>query len=105
MSYRIEFDKMLWDESVEGARIKSFISGNQQVRIVKFSEDFVEQDWCQKGHVGYVIDGKFSIDYNGTLELYKKGDIIFIPEGEQSKHKTILDKGEKVTLLLFEIID
>jgi len=105
MSYLIEFDKIPWDESVKGVRIKPFINENQQVRIVEFSEGFVEPDWCQEGHVGYVLDGKFSIDYTGTLERYKKGDVIFIPKGEQAKHKAILGKDEKVTLLLFEIIE
>jgi len=90
---------------LDGKRFKIFINGNQQVRLVEFSEGFVEPDWCKKGHTGYVLDGAFAIDYNGNLERYKKGDVIFIPKGEQSKHKAILEKGEKVTLLLFEIIE
>ena len=32
-------------------------------------------------------------------------DVIFIPKDEKAKHKAILGKGEKVILLLFEIID
>ncbi|RBQ23339.1 hypothetical protein ALNOE001_08980 [Candidatus Methanobinarius endosymbioticus] len=86
----IEFDKISWDESTKGARIKSFINGNQQVRMVEYSEDFVEKDWCQEGHVEHVIEGNFSINYNGKLEQYKKGDVIFIPKGEKNKHKAIL---------------
>jgi quercetin dioxygenase-like cupin family protein len=56
------------------------------------------------GHAGIVLDGEYSIDYNGKPERYKKGDVIFIPSGEHDKHKAILSKGEIVTLLLFEII-
>ena len=105
MSFLIEFDKMSWNEPMKGLRTKVFINGKQQVRIVEFSEGFVEPDWCKKGHTGYVLNGTFSIDYNGLLEKYKIGDIIFIPNGEQTKHKVIMGKGEKVTLLLFEIIE
>jgi len=105
MSYRIEFEKMAWNEPAQGVRYKSFINGNQQVRLVEFSEGFNEPDWCRKGHAGYVLSGEFSNDYSGQLERYKAGDVIFIPKGEQAKHKAILGKGEKVTLLLFEIID
>ena len=105
MSYLIEFDKMLWNEPAKGLRTKIFMNGNQQIRLVEFSEDFFETDWCKKDHAGYVLEGKFSINYNGKLERYKKGDFIFIPKGEESKHKAILGKGEKVLLLLFELIE
>ena len=105
MNYIIEFDKLPWNEPNTGLRYKSFISGNQQIRFVEFSEGFSEPEQCKKGHAGYVLDGEFSNDYNGTLERYKKGDVLFIPKGEKDKHKAVLNKGEKVTLLLFEIIE
>ena len=105
MSYLVEFDKIEWNNTTNGMRTKLFIKGNQQVRLVEFSEGFVEHDWCQKGHAGYVLDGEFSINYSGKFEKYKKGDIIFIPKGQEAKHKAILNKNEKVTLLLFEIVE
>ena len=105
MNHLIEFDKLQWCEPVLGLRYKSFVNNNQEIKLVEFSEGFIEHDWCKKGHAGYVIDGTFSIDYNGNVERYKVNDVIFIPNGEQDKHKAILGKGEKVTLLLFEIIE
>ena len=105
MDYLVGFDKMSWIETAKGLRTKTFKKGNQQIRLAEFSEGFIEPDWCRKGHVVYVIDGEFTNDYNGTLERYKKGDVIFIPKGEEAKHKAIMGKGEKVTLLLFEIIE
>ena len=105
MNYLVEFDKLEWNEHAKGIRFKVFRHGIQQIRLLEFSEGFVEAEWCQKGHAGYVINGEFSNDYSGTIERYHKGDIVFIPAGEQAKHKAILGKGEKVTLLLFEIIE
>ena len=52
-----------------------------------------------------MLDGTFTTEfYNGNIERYQKGDIVFIPPGEESKHKAVLEKGEKVTLLEFENI-
>jgi quercetin dioxygenase-like cupin family protein len=102
---RVSFDEIQWAEPAEGLRVKSFVNGSRQIRLVEFSEGFTEPDWCRKGHAGIVLEGTFSIEYNGVLERYTKGDVIFIPEGEQAKHKAILVKNEKVTLLLFEIIE
>ena len=104
-SFLVDFENMEWNEPAVGVRFKTFANVNQQIRLVEFSEGFVEPDWCKKGHAGYVLDGEFATDYSGNLERYKKGDVLFIPKGEQSKHKAILEKGEKVTLLLFEIIE
>jgi len=101
MSYLIEFDKIPWNEPITGMRYKTYTSGNQQIRLIEFFEGFIEPDWCKKGHAGVVFNGACAIDFNGSLERYQKGDIIIIPEGEESKHKIIIENGESVTLLEF----
>lgn len=74
------------------------------MRLVEFSEGFIEPDWCMNGHAGYIIAGEFTLDFNGRQERFKKGDILFIPTGEADKHKAVLKKGEQVLILLFEIL-
>lgn len=103
MDHRIGFGSLPWVKSAEGARFKAVMIGNWQVRLVEFSYGFIEPDWCMKGHAGYVLDGGFSIDYSGRVEKYKAGDVLFIPKGEKDKHKAVLEKGQRVTLLLYEI--
>lgn len=105
MNHLIDFNTIPWNEPAKGVRFKSIVNGNQQVRFVEFSYGFIETEWCVKAHTGYVVDGEYAIDYSGTIERYKAGDVIFIPKGEKDKHKAILEKGEKVTLLLFEILN
>lgn len=100
----VDFKEIEWVNNNDGVRFKVFINGNQQLRLVEFSEGFIEIDWCLKGHAGYVLDGDFTLDFSGKPEHFRKGDIIFIPSGEKDKHKAVLGKGEKVTLLLFEVI-
>ena len=103
-NHLIEFDKMNWVYTSVGIRYKAFVSGNQRIRLVEFSKGFIEPDWCQNGHAGYIIDGEFTLDFNGKLEYLKKGDMFFIPIGEADKHKAVLKKGEQVLILLFEIL-
>ncbi|HEY5466828.1 MAG TPA: cupin domain-containing protein [Clostridia bacterium] len=71
---------------------------------MEFSEGFTEPDWCTNGHTGYVLDGAFSIDYDGHTEHYAKGDVLHIPKGEKDKHKAIISAGGRVQLLLVETI-
>jgi quercetin dioxygenase-like cupin family protein len=55
-----------------------------------------------RGHIGYVPEGRISIDFNGEVIDFKAGDGIFIPEGEESRHKGMVARGEKVLVILFE---
>ena len=104
-SHKIIFDELEWTNAGVGVRYKAFVHGNQRLRLVEFSEGFVEQDWCTYGHAGIVLAGSFAIDYTGNMERYGEGDVIFIPHGEDDRHKAVLGKGEKVTLLLFELLE
>jgi quercetin dioxygenase-like cupin family protein len=100
--YLIDFESMDWESPAPGVRYKAYIRGDHKVRLVEFSEGFREENWCTKGHIGYVLEGRFSIDFNGKEIPFKAGDGIFIPEGEESKHKAKSIKGEKALLILFE---
>ena len=105
MNHKIIFDNIEWTNAGTGVRYKAFTHGSQRLRLVEFSEGFVEPDWCIHGHAGIVLEGSFTLDFNGILERYCEGDVIFIPCGKADKHKAVLGKDERVTLLLFEIID
>lgn len=102
--YLVNFKDMEWQCPANGIRYKVFVNGNQRIRLVEFSEGFVEEEWCTKGHAGYVLEGSLTTNFNGSLITHKKGDICFIPEGEENKHKAVVGKGERALMLLFEII-
>ncbi len=100
--YIIRFKEQEWEINGVGVRSKGYVSGDQRVRLVEFSEGFVEPDWCIKGHMGYVLKGSFSIDFNGTIIQFNEGDGLFILEGKENMHKAVLDIDERVSLVLFE---
>ena len=85
--YRIDFDCLEWQALAPGARAKSFVQDGKKIRLLEFTQEFVEPDWCQKGHIGYVISGGLTIDFNGDIQHFNCGDSIFIPSGEAHKHR------------------
>lgn len=101
-NYLIDFKNIDWENPARGVRYKAYVKGNQRVRLVEFTEEFIEDDWCTKGHIGYILEGSISIDFNGRLFIFRVGDGFFIPEGEESKHKGKISKGEKALIILFE---
>jgi quercetin dioxygenase-like cupin family protein len=85
--YRILFESLEWQNGIHGARFKVFRSGTKQLRLLEFTSAFVEPDWCEKGHVGFVVQGELEIDFHGQLLRYPEGSGIFIPAGSSSAHK------------------
>jgi hypothetical protein len=85
--HRVLFDSLEWQSSIHGARFKVFRSGTKQLRLVEFTSEFVEPEWCEKGHIGFVIQGELEIDFHGHLVRYPEGSGIFMPSGSASGHK------------------
>ncbi|MDQ2088208.1 hypothetical protein RBH29_17430 [Herbivorax sp. ANBcel31] len=88
----VDFENIDWIEVAKGARCKVYNDGNRQVRLLEFSDGYVDENWCHKGDIGYVIDGSFTVDYDGEIENYNIGDVVFIKSGEEEKHKISMQK-------------
>ena len=99
--YRIDFESMPWESPVAGVKFKAYERDASKLRLVEFSKEFVEPDWCTKGHIGYIFEGQMEIDFNGEKEIFGPGDGVFIPAGQEHKHKGRV-LTEKVTAILVE---
>ena len=102
MNYLINFKNMDWEILAQGIRSKTFIRDNQRMMLVELSENFIDNEWCTNRHVGFIIEGGITINFNGKLTEFKSGDGIFIPEGEENKHKGIIAKGERALIIFYD---
>ncbi len=89
LPFKIDFAGMEWESPIFGARFKSYDADGKQLRLLELSEDFIEHDWCEKGHIGLVLDGALEVDYHGQSVNYKKGDGLFIPQGHAHKARSL----------------
>ena len=102
-NFKVDFDEIPWTSPRPGARFKVYKEGTYQLRLVEFSDGFSENEWCAKGHRGYIIEGELEMTFSDKKVIYKAGDAIVIPEGEAYKHKgKILSK--KVRFFVMEEI-
>ncbi|HKA46102.1 MAG TPA: hypothetical protein VKF40_29190 [Burkholderiales bacterium] len=85
--FKVDFDALPWQPLLPGARAKVYRDGAKQLRLVEFTSEFVEPDWCEKGHVGFVLSGVLELDFRGRVVSYTEGSGIFIPPGSSSGHK------------------
>lgn len=101
-SRKIDFNSLAWDSPAHGIRSRNFTGSGKQLRLVEIGKDFVEEDWCLKGHAGFVVEGELEIEFNGEVITYKAGDGLLISSGEASKHKP---KAISETVKLFLVED
>lgn len=89
-NYIVEFEQLAWQALSPGARQKSLVYGNKTIRLVEFTKEFIEPDWCEKAHIGYILEGEMEINFNGIVKRAKTGDGIIIPDGVQHRHHSTL---------------
>ena len=98
--HKINFESMEWESPTDGVRFKAYQKGGRKLRLVEFSKEFVEPDWCTKGHIGYILEGQMEIDFDGNNEVFGPGNGVFIPAGQDNKHKgrVITDKVKAILI-------
>ena len=98
--YKIDFESMEWESPAVGVRFKAYEQNCRKLRLVEFSKEFVEPDWCEHGHIGYILEGQMEIDFNGKKDVFSPGDGLFIPAGQEHKHKArvITDKVKVIAV-------
>ena len=98
---RINFDQIKWDYKSAGMRVKRVMRYGKQLRLVEIGPDSGEANWCEEGHVGYVLEGELETNINGSVERLSAGDGLFIPSGTKYRHKSKA-VGGPVRLILVE---
>jgi quercetin dioxygenase-like cupin family protein len=86
LQYKVNFNDLHWEEPLDGVKCKIFKHGDKQLRLVVYSKD-MPLHWCEKGHYGYILDGKFEIEYQNEKIVYQTGDGVYIPDGKEHKHR------------------
>ena len=100
--YRIDFGSMEWEAPAADVRVKAYEQDKRKLRLVEFGKKFVEPDWCTKGHIGFILEGKMEIDFDGKPIVFGLGDGLFIPAGEKHKARVLTDT---VKVILVEDMD
>jgi len=83
--YRIDFAAVPWELPIEGLRARTFKRGGRQLRLVEYTRE-MEPHWCDRGHCGYILEGRFEIRFDSGTIVFEEGDGIFIPSGKEHRH-------------------
>ncbi len=94
--HRIDFKTMSWDSPAAGVRFKAYERNGRRLRLAEFTREFVEPDWCTKGHIGYVLEGRMEIDFDGKAIVFGPGDGLFILPGDKHTARVITGTAKMI---------
>ena len=100
-SIRVDFDQIAWDKKQAGMSVKCCLRHGKQMRLVEIRPDSGESNWCEEGHIGYILEGELETSIDGTIQRLFAGDGIIIPSGEKYRHKSKAVNGV-VRLILID---
>jgi len=92
MNYRCDFETIPWTIPMDGVRHKVFSFQGRRLRLVEYSSEF-EPHWCERAHVGQILEGRFQIEFNDSTEIFDAGDGIAIPDGPEHRHRATVLSG------------
>lgn len=99
LQYKVIFDELDWEKPMPGIKCKIYKNGNTQLRLIEYSKE-MPPHWCKNGHYGYILEGKFEIEYQNGKMIYETGDGVFIPDGKEHQHRAkVLSEQVKVIFM------
>jgi quercetin dioxygenase-like cupin family protein len=70
-----------------------------RIRLVEYSNGYLADHWCQKGHIVHCLEGEFASELStGEKIKLAKGET-YIVSDELSSHRSISEKGVKLLII------
>lgn len=70
-----------------------------RIRLVEYSEGYLADHWCQKGHIVHCLDGEFDSELiSGERISLKKGET-YVVSDELSSHRSVTESGVKLLIV------
>ena len=73
--------------------------GGLRIRLVEYSNDYLADHWCEKGHIVHCLEGEFISELgSGERITLTKGET-YVVSDDQSSHRSIAIHGVKLLII------
>lgn len=73
--------------------------GGLRIRIVEYSEGYLADHWCRKGHIVHCLEGEFVSELSTGEEIKLiKGDT-YVVSDNLSSHRSVSENGVKLLIV------
>ncbi|WP_183581094.1 DHCW motif cupin fold protein [Mucilaginibacter sp. X5P1] len=70
-----------------------------RLRIVEYSSGFLNDHWCQKGHIVYCLEGEFVSELENGESISLSAGMSYIVSDELSSHRSTSVSGVKLLII------
>lgn len=74
--------------------------GNLRIRLVTYSENYLADHWCAKGHIVYCLEGEFTSELADGNSFVLTSGMAYVVSDNLSSHRSISKNG--VNLLIID---
>lgn len=109
LTRNMNFDKFLpasfdWNtvpnEKESGMRghalIKRKVFGNVTIRRIEYSPEYIADNWCEKGHVIFILEGQLIVEHKGGSIHSLHAGMVYTVGDESRSHKAKSKNGAVV---------
>ncbi|MBA2611977.1 MAG: DHCW motif cupin fold protein [Bacteroidetes bacterium] len=73
--------------------------GGLRVRIVEYSEGYLADHWCEKGHVVHCLEGEFLTELKTGEKISLSKGKSYVVSDELSSHRSFSKSGVKLLIV------
>lgn len=70
-----------------------------RVRIVEYSEGYLADHWCKKGHIVHCLEGEFISELEDGSAYELKEGMTYVVTDELSSHRSATKSGVKLLII------
>lgn len=70
-----------------------------RIRIVEYSEGYLADHWCQKGHIVHCLEGEFVSELSDGSSFVLKAGMTYIVSDNLSSHRSLTNKGVRLLIV------
>ncbi len=74
--------------------------GGLRIRLVTYSEGYLADHWCQKGHIVHCLEGEFVSELSSGEQVLLTKGMTYVVSDAMSSHRSVSING--VTLLIVD---
>jgi hypothetical protein len=70
-----------------------------RIRIVEYSEGYMADHWCQKGHIVHCLEGEFESELETGEVFALKPGMTYVVSDNLSSHRSVSRNGVKLLIV------
>jgi hypothetical protein len=70
-----------------------------RIRMVEYTEGYLADHWCQKGHILHCLKGELETELSTGEKFILKEGMTYVVSDEMSSHRSQTQKGVKLIII------